>query len=247
MSRITESGHPFDHHEVDLLNASDEELRGIAEALGLGLSLEELRYVADHYVVRERRATDIELQTFDQTMSEHCSHKTFKGVIHTPEGTVDGLLRTYFMSLIDELKPDSETLFSEALQIARRRLRPEHPVTLRLVNALAVLHTKQKQYDEAETFFDEALKGRQRELGDDHPDTLESKNDLAVLYMKQALYDEAEPLLLESVNGRKQRLGEKHPHTLDSMNNLIELYEAWGKPQQAEQWRAKLPDAETAK
>ncbi|MCK4583533.1 phosphoribosylformylglycinamidine synthase, partial [Candidatus Bathyarchaeota archaeon] len=106
MSRVTESGHAFSHHEVDLLNASDEELRGIAEALGLGLSLEELRYVADHYVLRERRATDIELQTFDQTMSEHCSHKTFKGVIHTPEGTVDGLLRTYFMRLIDELKPD---------------------------------------------------------------------------------------------------------------------------------------------
>jgi len=106
MSRITESGHPFDHHEVDLLNASDEELRGIAEALGLGLTLEELRYIADHYVLRERRATDIELQTFDQTMSEHCSHKTFKGVIHTPEGTVDGLLRTYFRRLVDELKPD---------------------------------------------------------------------------------------------------------------------------------------------
>jgi len=106
MSRITELGHPFSHHEVDLLNASDEELRGLTEALGLGLSLEEFRYIADHYVLRERKATDIELQTFDQTMSEHCSHKTFKGVIHTPEGTVDGLLRTYFRSLIDELKPD---------------------------------------------------------------------------------------------------------------------------------------------
>ncbi len=106
MSRVTESGHPFSHHVVDLLNASDDELREIAEALGLGLSLDELRYIADHYVLRERRATDIELQTFDQTMSEHCSHKTFKGLIHTPEGAVDGLLRTYFMRLIDELKPD---------------------------------------------------------------------------------------------------------------------------------------------
>ncbi len=106
MSRVTESGHSFSHHMVDLLNASDSELREIAEALGLGLSLEELRYIADHYVLRERKAADIELQTFDQTMSEHCSHKTFKGVIHTPEGTVDGLLKTYFRSLIDELKPD---------------------------------------------------------------------------------------------------------------------------------------------
>ena len=56
MSRITESGHHFDHHEVDLLNASDEELRGIAAAVGLGLSLEELRYIAAPYVGRARRA-----------------------------------------------------------------------------------------------------------------------------------------------------------------------------------------------
>ena len=37
---------------------------------------------------------------------------------------------------------EAEKLFSEALPIARRRMRPEHPVTLRLVNGLAVLHTK---------------------------------------------------------------------------------------------------------
>ena len=113
------------------------------------------------------------------------------------------------------------------------------------MNGLAVLHTKQKQYNEAETLFDEALKGRQRELGEDHPDTLESKNDLAVLYKEQARYNEAESLLLESLEGRRKVLGEEHPDTLGSLNNLIELYEAWGKPEKAEKWRAKLPDAET--
>jgi phosphoribosylformylglycinamidine synthase II len=106
MNRITRSYHPFELHSVDLLNATDDDLKGIAETLGLGLNLQELRYIGDHYLVQERKATDVELQTYDQTMSEHCSHKTFKGVIHTPEGTVDGLLRTYFRSLIDELKPE---------------------------------------------------------------------------------------------------------------------------------------------
>jgi len=33
-------------------------------------------------------------------------------------------------------------------------------------------------------------------------------------------------------------------HTLKSLNNLIELYEAWGKPEKANEWRAKLPQAE---
>ncbi|MBT5641918.1 phosphoribosylformylglycinamidine synthase, partial [Candidatus Bathyarchaeota archaeon] len=106
MSRVTESSLPFSHHLVDLMNATDEELIEIKETLGLGLSLDELHYIRDHYVLSERKATDFELQTFDQTMSEHCGHKTFAGIIDTPEGRINGLLKTYFKSLIDELKPD---------------------------------------------------------------------------------------------------------------------------------------------
>jgi hypothetical protein len=35
-----------------------------------------------------------------------------------------------------------------------------------------------------------------------------------------------------------------HKITNKIVNNLIELYEAWGKPEQAEKWRAKLPKTE---
>ena len=113
------------------------------------------------------------------------------------------------------------------------------------MNSLAVLRTKQKQYDQAEILFDEALKGRQRELGDDHPDTLETKNDLAMLYKEQGDYDNAVLLLLKAVEGRRLKLGDTHPHNLESWHNLIDLYEAWGKPEHAEEWRAKLPQTET--
>ena len=106
MSRIAGSGHPFEHRTIDLLNASDGDLEEVAGALGLGLTLPELRHIRDHYVVRERRATDVELQTYDQTWSEHCSHKTFRGIIETPEGTVDSLLRSYIRRVVEELKPD---------------------------------------------------------------------------------------------------------------------------------------------
>jgi phosphoribosylformylglycinamidine synthase len=106
LNRIIRSELPFEHYKVDMLNASNEELAKIKKRFGLGLSLEELQYIRDHYVVQERKATDVELQTFDQTMSEHCSHKTFAGEITTPMGVVDGLLKTYFRNLIDELKPE---------------------------------------------------------------------------------------------------------------------------------------------
>ena len=106
MSRVSRSPHPFQHHTIDLLNATDDELREIAETLGLGLNLHELRQIRDQYLTRERRATDVELQTYDQTWSEHCFHKTFKGIIETPEGTVDGMLRTYIGRVVKELDPD---------------------------------------------------------------------------------------------------------------------------------------------
>jgi tetratricopeptide (TPR) repeat protein len=153
-----------------------------------------------------------------------------------------GLVRVYTAQTRYQ---DAQSLVDEGLGIGRQRLREGHPATLRFVNALAVLRTKQENYVEAEGFFNEALIGRQRELGEDHPETLETKNDLAVLYMQQARYDEAEPLLCHAVESRTERLGPQHPHTLASIRNLIDLYEAWGKPEKAELWRAKLKkDAE---
>jgi phosphoribosylformylglycinamidine synthase II len=106
MSRITRNLQPFEHLQIDLLNANDAELKEIGKTLGLGLSVEELRYIRDHYLLRERKATDVELQTYDQTFSEHCSHKSFRGVVVTPEGCVDGLLKTYIRRVVEELKPN---------------------------------------------------------------------------------------------------------------------------------------------
>jgi len=139
---------------------------------------------------------------------------------------------------------DANDLFEQILGTGRRRLGDNHPAMLDFVNGVAVLRTKQKQYNEAESFFNEALRGRQSKLGEDHPATLETKNDLAVLYIKQVRYDEAEQLLLEAIEGRRLKLGDTHPHTSESWNNLIDLYEAWGKPEKADEWRAKLPQTE---
>ncbi len=105
MRRIKRSPQPFEHHLIELRGASREELMEIAEALGLGLTPEEMEAIRDYYTAFNRPATDVELQTYDQTWSEHCYHKTFKGVIETPEGVVDGLLKTYIRRVVEELGP----------------------------------------------------------------------------------------------------------------------------------------------
>jgi hypothetical protein len=64
------------------------------------------------------------------------------------------------------------------------------------------------------------------------------------LYKEQDRYNKAEQLLLEAIEGRKPKLSDTHTHTLAFWNTLIELYEAWGKPEEAAQWRAKLPQTE---
>lgn len=71
-------------------------------------------------------------------------------------------------------------------------------------------------------------------------------DSLATVYEKQRIYKQAEPLRIQILDGSRRVFGEKHPNTVDSLNNLIELHEAWGKPEKAEEWRAKLGHKEAA-
>ncbi len=92
-------------YEVDIISADDGDLLKISNELGLGLTLDEMRYVRSYYKRAGRNPTDVELQTIAQTWSEHCYHKTFKGIVRTPQGEVRGLLRSYIMRVLEELRP----------------------------------------------------------------------------------------------------------------------------------------------
>ena len=60
-----------------------------------------------------------------------------------------------------------------------------------------------------------------------------------ILEMRNDFY--SKPLKVNSL-----KFGYEHPHTLESCLNLIDLYGTWGKPEKAEQWRARLPDKSAA-
>ena len=72
-------------------------------------------------------------------------------------------------------------------------------------------------------------------------------HEFGVLYAKRNQYEQAEPLLLKAYQGREKRLSAGHPATLDSLDRLIKLYEAWGKTEQADQWRAKTTSGKSPK
>lgn len=84
-------------------------------------------------------------------------------------------------------------------------------------------------------------------LGETHPDTFFTQFGLASLYRKQRRFDEAEVLALEVYRVYQTALGENHDHTKQVVNRLVELYEDWGRPEQAAEWRAKLPKETSSK
>jgi len=57
----------------------------------------------------------------------------------------------------------------------------------------------------------------------------------------QALYKGAELLYLQTIEIMQRIYGTESSGTINHLKNLIKLYEAWGKPEKAEQWRARLP------
>ena len=60
-------------------------------------------------------------------------------------------------------------------------------------------------------------------------------------------YQEAERAFIAALAASWRYLGESHPETHCCRLALIELYEAWGKPNEAEKWRANLPQTGATK
>ncbi len=68
-------------YEIDLVNASDEELMEINEEMGLALSLEEMKKMQAFFRELGRNPTDLEVHAIAQGWSEHCSYKSSKPVL----------------------------------------------------------------------------------------------------------------------------------------------------------------------
>jgi phosphoribosylformylglycinamidine synthase II len=95
----------FNLLEIDLLNASNEQLNETSNDMGLALSLQEMKTIQAYFTKRRRNPTDAELQTIAQTWSEHCYHKTFRGKIRVGTRIINSLLKTYIAKATEEMHP----------------------------------------------------------------------------------------------------------------------------------------------
>ncbi|MBU2258675.1 MAG: phosphoribosylformylglycinamidine synthase subunit PurS, partial [Candidatus Omnitrophica bacterium] len=116
-------GYVFKLISVKLINASDKELERISKDGQLFLNIQEMRCIREYFKQLKRNPTDCELETIAQTWSEHCWHKTFRGIIEYTEEITDqkprvivinNLLKSTIMRATKELnKPWCVSVFKD--------------------------------------------------------------------------------------------------------------------------------------
>ena len=94
---------------ITLSDADDDRLSQISSQRRLGLNLDEMIAIQDHFGGLGRNPTDAEIETIAQTWSEHCAHKTFRATITVTDHSgdvvdeVDGLLNSYLRAATDTI------------------------------------------------------------------------------------------------------------------------------------------------
>src|SRR5262249_8700233 len=100
---------------------------------------------------------------------------------------------------------------------------------------------------EAEPLFREALATHQRALAQGHWQLALDQGQLGATLIVLQNYAEAESLLLASHRHLKAQEHSLHPSVKSWIpyfhERVIELYDAWGRPEQAAEWRKKLEAA----
>lgn len=100
-------GRPFQFHgagQIAIRELSEAELVKMSRNSHLFLSPAEMKAIQEHYRGLGREPTDIELESLAQTWSEHCGHKTFRGVIDVDgQETIDNLFKSTIARATREL------------------------------------------------------------------------------------------------------------------------------------------------
>jgi len=177
--------------------------------------------------------------------AENLSRKTVD-ITRRVHGEGHSLTLSYMESLASVCQAqnnyaEAEELFIKILKGRRRLLGEEHFLTLGDMRHLGSLYLELKRYEEAEQLLIPALETNRRLYGNKIASTYQSIDLVAKLYRDQGHYEKAESLFLEAEDIARRKLGDNNISTRESVRNLINLYEAWNKPEEAKEWRAKLP------
>jgi hypothetical protein len=106
------------------------------------------------------------------------------------------------------------------MEIRKRVLGSEHPLTLASTANLASTYWNQGRWEEAEKLGVYVMETYKTKLGPHHPDTLTSMANLAFIWKDQGRHADALELMKNCAQARQRVLGPEHPYTLLSLTTV---------------------------
>ena len=137
---------------------------------------------------------------------------------------------------------EAERLMREALDIFRKLYDADHPSVFWTVRGLGAVLRDKGELAEAETLLRAALESLRNTYGDEDPHTAFSRSHLGDCLTRMGRYDEAEVELLQAIRILGTDKTRSRARTTITIKRLAALYEAWGKPEQAAEYRGLLSD-----
>ena len=139
-------------------------------------------------------------------------------------------------------------LATRAVEIQRKVSGPDHPATLESMHNLATTYDRLDRNVEAESMYVETIGAKQRVQGEGHPSTLLTQLRFAQMLQKASRFSDSEAQLLRAHGALIAAGSGAHPQRQQQIvEQLVGLYEAWSKPTQSVEWRAKLEKAPSPK
>jgi Tfp pilus assembly protein PilF len=132
----------------------------------------------------------------------------------------------------------AEALCREALALRGRVLPDTHPMVAALLQVQGLSLLDEGRAAEAEPLLRESLELRRAALPAGHWLIASSESVVGACLTALRRFPEAERLLLHAHGALLAALGPAHERTLEARRRLVTLYEAWGRPRQAEPFRA---------
>jgi len=159
------------------------------------------------------------------------------GASHRTTGTTLNSIGLLELGLGDAAA--AEAALRRSFEIRRDALGELHPTTLNTGANLARALLAGGRTSEAEALARRVVDG-QVSAGVQEP----LRRGLAMRVLGQSLtalgrFDEAEPELLEAHDIVEAAVGPEHPQTRAAVDAIVTLYDAWGQPDQAEEWRGR--------
>jgi tetratricopeptide (TPR) repeat protein len=138
---------------------------------------------------------------------------------------------------------DAESLWRDALTRRRRAEKPDSPLLAGDLAGFGQNLLKQAKWSEAESVLRESLAISVKTQTDDWR-RFHTMSQLGGALMGQGRYAAAEPLVVPGYEGmmaRESRIAVPDRSRLrEAAERVVQLYEAWGRPDQAAAWKAKL-------